>query len=258
MWKSSLLKAFAVAGLVLLSSCDRARKQQERKEALRELEESKQAVTDSLEMTEDGLRVDHDVLDKHAQSLRGAADKVGGKQGEAIRVVADMSDELNKLGKRCEEMVPAFVAVIDFKTLSANRDFEARRKVLAEYEEVNRQILESYESFGTRLEKSLDDIGFKGEERRSFQRGALSQHGKLLPLVREIRGADVECINVARRVLDQLERVGTGWKWGEESEQVEFDEDAEIDIFNGEMAAFQKQAEIQTAAQTKLIGVMNQ
>jgi len=209
-------------------------------------------------MTEQGLKVDHDALAKHTESMRGAADKMGGKRGEAIRLAADMNDEVNKLGKRCEEMIPVFAATIDFRTLSAARDFEARRKVLAEYEGLNGEILERYESFGERLKTALDGIGFKGQDRRDFQGGVMSQYEKVLPLVREVRGADLECVNIARRVLDQLERVGTGWRWNEESAQVEFDEDAEIDIFNGEMAAFQKQAEIQTAAQTKLISLVRE
>jgi hypothetical protein len=225
------------------------RQRQASKEASEDLAESRQAMLDDVEMTDGGLKVDFNSIDAHRARVEKAADKMGGKSGEALKVVAAMQGELNEIGRRCEEATDGFVKAIDWQTLAEKRDYEARREVLRNYIALNRQMLEKFNGYHRGVMSRLDAIGYTGAERRNFDRSFSRNQKETVELVRTIRQCDIDCSELALGIIDRLEKTGNGWRWNAAEERAEFVADGDAEWFNGEMKKIRELGEKQLKAQ---------
>ena len=250
-WK--LLLTLAALSTV---SCEKMKQRQAREEALNELNATKQEFAEQLEMTDEGLNVDFDAIDEHKRKVEQAADKMGGKVGEAMKVVTSMQAEINRLSRECAEGAERFVETLDWQTLAADRDYEARRKQMREYADLNTRTLAAYERYPKDVAGKLDQIGFTGKERSDFEAGFQRMQRKTVSLVRTIRQCDIECATVGIGLMDRLEKLGDSWHWNADEERVEFTADEDLEWFQGEMDKFTQIADKQIEAQAKFTEVL--
>ena len=254
--KHTAKKLLLILSVVSTVSCDRGKQRQGREEALNDLQATKKEFADKIEMTDEGLSVDFDAIDEHNRKVNQAADKMGGKLGEAMKVVTSMQAEINRLSRECAEGADRFAEAVDWQTLAAKRDFEARRQQLRGYIDINEKTLAAYEKYPAEVTAGLDRIGFTGRERKDFEAGFQRSQRRTVGLVRTIRGCDIECAKVGISVLDRLERIGDAWTWNADGEVVEFEADEDLEWFQGEMEKFTALADKQIEAQGKFAEVL--
>lgn len=254
--KSNALCLLLILPLLTTVSCERAKRNQARQEAINELDATRREFADKFEMTDEGLNVDFDAIDQHNRKVNQAADKMGGKLGEALKVVTSMQAEVNRLSKECGEQTDLFVETLDWQTLAANRDYEARRKMLRGYIDINEQTVAAFEKYPKDVNAKLDEIGFTGRERSDFDAGFQRTQRRTVGLVRTIRQCDIDCAKVAIGVMDRLEQIGDAWKWNAEEEVVQFDDDSDVEWFQGEMEKFTTLADKQLEAQGKFAEIL--
>ncbi len=248
---SALLLAVA---LVLPSACkNRSEEAKKKKEAYDELRAGENEVKKSLEMTEEGLKVDHEALANNQKRVEAAAEKLGGKQGEALKILAKIQADSNKIAKDIDARSQEFIAALDWKSLESNADYDARRTVMRDYAKFNRETIEIFAGRPTELNQQLDDINFKGKEREDLEQGFNSSYGPMMITIRKIRECDIAACDISVRILNLLEKDKGKWSWNTADEVIDFENAATSAAFQKEIQAFQEVGELQIQLQTKLI-----
>jgi hypothetical protein len=248
-----LIAAVLLSTVLILSSAgckDRARKQAA-KSAFNEIGESGQNVRKSIKegMTEDGLVIDYEVLEEQQRTMEKAGEKLGGKEGESLKIFAAIQGESNAYAKKIEQRSAEMIASLDWETLASTGDYETRRKTLRDHAAFNLEVIAYFDSRPAELGRRLDAIKFTGKDRTDLERGFTSSFGKMLPLIREIRQCDITACEIGVRTIDLLEKEKGKWRWNAANEAVDFENDAAYETFAVEMArlieAGQRQLELQ-------------
>ncbi len=243
--------AIALVLCVLLpaASCQKVRERQARKEATEEILASKREFADQIEMTGEGLKLDLGAIDEHNNRINRAADKMGGKLGEALKTTTSLQTEINRVSRECVEMSEKFPDAVDWQGIDKSRDYDARREWLRSYIDINEKTLAAYGKYPRDVAARLDEIGFTGKERAEFDKGFLRSQRRTTALVRVIRQCDIDCSNIVIGILDRLEKAGDSWGWSAEEELIRFADDADTGWFEGEMERFMELADKQLKAQ---------
>ena len=222
---------------------------QQEQDALNELAVIQEEHKDAIKMTEEGLVIDQEALDRAQKATAEAADKVGGKRGQALKVMAEFQAESNKVSKETEQRGNQFLQMLDWGTLESEGDYETRRKFMTEYAQYNREVTEFFESAPGNIGKRLDEINFQGRERAGIERGFNSEFGPMLKLVRGIRQCEITCCEIGIRIINLLEREQGKWSVNAATGSLEFENDEAIEAFNKAIAEFQaagaRQVELQ-------------
>ena len=243
------------AALALPTGCkDRAQVQKEQ-EALNEIEASGQELRESLKkgLSEDGLEVDHAVLEKQQQAIEAASRKMGGKKGEALKVLAGIQAESNAISKEIERETEQFLTVLDWSGLQAEGNYDERRKRSRDFAAFNQGVIEFFGSRPQELKKRFDEIDFKGRDRDDIEKGFNGQFVKMNSMIRQIRQCDITCSEIAVRMVDILEQNKGKWSWNAEAGHLEFNEDSAKDAFNKEFLELQKIGSRQIELQTQIV-----
>ncbi|WP_411846284.1 hypothetical protein AAFN60_01050 [Roseibacillus persicicus] len=241
--------------LFALASCEENNRQVDR-EALQEMEEAQSEFASKLEASlsnEDGPGVTAEDLEAHRDSVNAAADKMGGKLGEAIRAVSALEDDSGEDLAKLDEFVEKFVEAIDWSTLEEADDYDERRALLEEYKEFNEQMIAEQKNRPAEVKKALDQINYEGDERRDFETGVRRKLAKIFTPFATIRQCDIEICDSSVRVLNMLEESKGTWEWDTENDQILFENDDDIELFNAEMALFDEFAMKQAEAQSALV-----
>lgn len=254
--KNSAAWLLIVVSLGSIVSCDKIKQRQAREQAEKELISARREMTDKIKMSDDGITVDFDAVEKSRQKMEQAAGKMGGKLGEAMTLAASMQGDINRLGRECSEGAERFAAVFDWKSLAEKRDYEARRGILRDYITLNEKVLIAFEKYPKDLSAALDKIGFTGKERNDFDAGLLNTSRKTQKLVKIIRQCDIDCSNIGIALLDRLEKAGAAWSWDADEEYVQFTSEEDMEWFEGEMQKFSDLGDKQIAAQEKFAATL--
>lgn len=222
---------------------------QQEQDALNELAAIQEEHKDAIKMTEEGLVVDQEALDKTQKATAEIADKIGGKRGQALKVMAEFQAESNKVSKEIGQRGNQFLKMLDWDTLANEGDYETRRKFMTEYAQYNRDVTAFFESAPDNISKRLDEINFQGRERLGIERGFNSEFGPMLKLVRGIRQCEITCCEIGIRVITLLEKEQGKWSVNAATGSLEFENDEAIAVFNKAINEFQiagtRQAELQ-------------
>jgi hypothetical protein len=243
-----------MGGLCLVfTSCERIKKQQKDKEALRELTTSKTEMLDSAEMTDEGLVVDMDKV-KHAQeTLKKSGEKLGGKMGEALKIGAELQENLNETAVRCTKASDEAAAYFEMKSLAATRDYTGGIGKFKALIAINEETLAAFEAFEPELKKRLDAIGLTGDERREFDAGFRKTWTKTSELVKVIRNADIELGKTGIQLLEGLQKGDAHWGWDEDAQSAIFQTDAQVQWYNARMEKIGTLGKTQLKAQEELV-----
>lgn len=248
-----LISAALLGGI---SSCEKSKNRKQQEQAVEDMKQTNKELFDNMKMTDEGLQVDHESLEKHRKGLKSAGEKMGGKPGEAMKIVSEVQGELHELAKKQEVATESFLAAIDWGQLAQKKDYEARRNTLKEYISINEQLLQKATGFHQIVMDRLDQIGFTGKERTEFDQGFLKNKTEYDEHVTTIRQCDIDVTNISIAVLDRLEKLGDDWQWNAEQEGIAFTHDEDIEWYNAQMDEFQKKAQVQLQAQEKLLNMM--
>ena len=247
---------FIIALLPLISSCEKTSQRINQEQATRDIEQSHKELSDSMKMTDEGLQVDRESLEKHRKNLESAGEKMGGKKGEAMKIVAEIQGELNEFVKKHETATTQFLAAIDWSQLAKDQDYEERRNTLKEFITSNEQMRDKTVAFHQTVLDRLDKIGFQGSERDNFDKGFLQNRDQMNEIITTIRQCDIDVSNISISVIDRLEKLGDEWQWNKEDKNITFTYEADAKWFNAQMDEFSKKAETQLQAQEKMVNMM--
>lgn len=245
---------FVLAGLCFVfSSCDRIRKQKQQEEALSELKDSKKELLNSAVMTDEGMTIDMEKVKKAQQTMKQSGDKLGGKMGEALKIAAELQEDLNETVAKCVKASDEAVPCLDMKALSTTRNYAGAIEKFKTLISVNEETLASFQAFQPDLMKRLDAIGFTGDERNGFDGGFERKWKKTSELVNVIRNADIEFGKTGILLMEGLQKGDAHWHWDEETQQATFQTDAQVEWYNGHMERIATLGNTQTKAQEELI-----
>lgn len=256
LWRHGPMKHTSIIlaiGLLCLGGCDNKSEARKEQEALDEMIAT-QKNNDTVNMTEDGLVVDHEALAKRQAATEKAAATIGGVKGKALQVFADFQADSNKLAKEIDERSTAFVSALDWESLATKKDYDARRKIMTEYSQFNKDVIEVFEGRPDEISKKLDDINFKGKDRNEMEQGFNSTYKPMLPLVRGIRECDITGCEIVTRTLNLLEKDHGNWSWNADEGIINFENEATSEAYEKEMIKFDGIAKKQTDLQNRLIG----
>ena len=251
------LSVFSLLVVLVTTSCKN--KSQDQADGIREIEQSKEALALKLEESlesEDGMGLDMDVLQEHQDAVAAAADKMGGKLGQAVKAVSALDKDIMKIAEKLNAETLKFESMLNWGTLKEQQDYESRRQFFVQYKGLNQEIIDDYAARPANAKKALDAIGFAGVERKNFELGYFKSLAEQTMLINEIRNCDIEVSDSAIRVLNLLEKSGDAWEWDTEQGAPLFDKDEDIAAFNKEMDLFVKLGNQQMEAQQKMVESM--
>lgn len=246
--------AVVLGALCLCSgSCDRVRKQQQEREALREMKSSKDEVLDSMTMTEEGLTVDMEKVKQAQQTLQKSGDKIGGKAGESIKMIAELQGKLNLHAQKCIEAADEAIPFFDMEALSKTRDYASGIGKFKNLISVNEETLAAFEAFRPEVTKRMDEIGFTGKDRNDFERGFERKWGRTYELVKVIRNSDIDLGKSGLALMEGLQKGDDQWDWDTEDQSITFKNDTQIEWFEAHMSRIEELGKTQSQAQQDLI-----
>ena len=243
--------------VLLTTSCDN--KRQATEEGIRDFEQSKEALALKLEESldsEDGGGLDTNVIQEHKDAVVAAADKMGGKLGQAIKAVSALDSDVMKIVEKLNEEALKFESMLNWQTLKEKNDYEDRRKYFVKYKALNQEIIDDYAVRPMKVKKALDIVKLTGKERRGFESGYFKTLKQQTMFINEIRNCDIGISDSATRVLNLLEKSGDAWDWDVAQGAPNFEKDEDLSAFNQEMDLFVELGNQQLEAQKKLVEFM--
>ncbi len=186
------------------------------------------ALKDAFNMTEEGLVIDQEALDRSQNAAAQAAVKMGGKRGQALMILAELHAESNKISKEIEQRGNQFLQMLDWDTLESEGDYETRRKFMTEYAQYNRKVIEFFEREQRNLSKRFDEINFQGRERAEIERS----FNLSLEQVFGVRQSEITFVEIGIRLINLLEREQGKWSVSSATGPLEFENDEAVEAFN--------------------------
>ncbi len=210
-------------------------------------------MLNSAVMTDEGMTIDMEKVKQTQQMMKKSGEKLGGKMGEALKIAAELQENLNELVARCAKAGDEAAPCLDMKSLSDTRDYGGNIEKFKTLISVNEETLAVFNDFKPALTKRLDDIGFTGDERKGFDVGFGKKWGKTSELVQIIRNADIELGKTGILLMEGLQQGDAHWQWDEDAQHASFQTDAQVDWFNTHMERITKIGTTQIKAQEELV-----
>ena len=252
------IQLLAVALVVLATGCKDAREQAKEKEVWNEISNEHETFRKELKegMTDEGLVIDQEAIERQHLALQSAGEKLGGVKGQALEIMAGFQRESAAWSGKIEEGSQKMVTAIDFSNLGRDNDYEERREVLRDYMELNQQVTDYFETAPDEVIRKLDAINFHGKDRRDMEAGFTNQIAKMKPLIRGIRECDRVCCEISLRMIDILEKEKGMWTWNEAEGMIEFENDDAIAAFNKEVELLTANGQKQLDLQQELVNTL--
>lgn len=250
---------FPMFVLLAFVSCKDKRSLQE--EGLREAEESQEALVEQLEQSlnsEEGLSVDPESLERHQAAIDSAADKMGGKIGEAMKAISALDKDMPDVTRRLNESTARLVKMSDWSDLQEADNYQERREFFVEYKKFNLELIRRYEKRPADVKRVLNHVGLEGRERSEFEKGLFAQLAPQIEQITIIRECDTEFCDIAVRILDMFEESKEEWIWDAASEAPVFNSIEDAEIYNKEMERMVEIGNEQMEAQGKIVELLKQ
>lgn len=242
-----------------LSSCDRIKQNQEKKEqseqAMRDFEKTTNEMHDQMvkdfEATGE-IKHDPEAMDRAIQNLRKAEQNLSGDEAAMARVSAGLMESFNREGSMIESKSAQLMTVPDFSGVTKVEHLAAKKLIVEDYMEMNSKLTARYkDGLRSEIQAALDKENISKTNQAAFIKEVNQSLAKRVPNILIVRETDQNICELFLKQLDILEK-GFG-NWTVDNGQLVFANEGDLTSYNALQEKIALEAAKQAEAQKAII-----
>lgn len=253
------MKILSIPALVLFVSLVPACNKPEKKQAMDELNDASAEMANEArkELDSGGLGVETPVDNSR---LLAALDKAGDAASGQEKIAINLAKiSVNRMAEIMAPLTAAsgdLFAGLDFSAVESKEDIDALSEGVRKYRKINGEVKAALgQVFVDDLKKEADKLGLKGKSKAEFFAAFGSKFDRQQPLLQKIRSQDDQLCAIVLDQHDLLRDSFGDWSWNADAEEIVFENDEALEIFNGLAVRLQDVATEQEATQREFLSV---